>query len=189
MKNIYLSLIFVPQLMHAMIGKEACELDNIDQLKTLMAKDQSIINQRNNDNWTLLHFAAYNGSFKCIEFLLNTSPALINAPDKNNNLPFAYTFCGAILLKKDIAVENLAQDAVATGLLRCTQSPESIQAQQNKKINAYKKSIELFVSKGADIEHTNTHGTGIDYLIKHHKQALQEFSDHADICTKASKKK
>lgn len=158
MYTIFYILLCFPFLITAMSFHEACYKDNVVCVQQIIKNDYSILEKFDKAGFLGIHLAAYNGSLNVLKLLLEKKPELKDAIDVNGNIPFTHIFLGIHTLQQEMKEFKMIEAVLNLGFL-CQVGGLSPQEQRNahqKKYQSFKKSIELFVQKKANLTIANS---------------------------------
>lgn len=155
MKKIIYFVSLLPVVLNAMDLNTACSADNIDYARELIAADPDALNSYDKDGFLPIHYAASEGSINVLNLILEKNPNLLNAQDKRGNIPFMHIFLGIYSLQQKIQSERVARQCVKMGILNRVIPIEEMEKREAKRFDNYKKTIDLFISKGAKLDKPN----------------------------------
>lgn len=160
MKNLLLFAFFAPHLIFTMSLHDACSQNNVVQVQQILQENPDAVFEADRAGSLPIHSAACSGSSEVLQLLLDAKPDLINATDTNGNIPFIYLFIGISYWRNEVKRCRMLEHLVQMGILRQV-GPSvgpSIEEEITNKFRSYKKSIDLFIARDANLELANVRG-------------------------------
>ncbi|MFA6066467.1 MAG: ankyrin repeat domain-containing protein [Candidatus Babeliaceae bacterium] len=164
MKKLLYFACLMPYFACAMSLKDACLRDDVLRVQALLKSDKNILHSKNDkDGFSPIHYAAGECSLKVLRLLLDIQPDVINEPDIRGNIPFIHLFLGIFSWRERVAnqkkLDHYMKFAVEMRIVQklgpTVKEQEQINMQQ---FENYKKAIDLFISKKANLTIANSYG-------------------------------
>lgn len=144
--------------------QKACAKGDAGKVAHLMriAKIDSSLNA---EGFNFMHYAAVSGSPETVQLLLDANPKLIDVVDRRGNIPFSHLFLVIYQWREGVAREVQIMESMHNFLPSLLQYSgpsrtfeEHVREQVSKRVALSKKIIDIFVSRGANLEIANVCG-------------------------------
>lgn len=183
MKKIFLILGLLVFTTYAMELQTACSKGDFKKVKELLAKDSGALNlSLNAEGFNIMHYAAGSTCPEVIELILNAKPELIDVQDKVGNIPFIH-FCFDVLNWRQDYEETKKHVHFGLRMGFLSYTGPSLEDKEAAKVIAYRKIINLFVSRGANLDISNARGNrwtdipGLEFhFVEYTREQLQKRS-------------
>lgn len=168
--------------------QKACTVGDVKKVAELM-RTTKIDSSLNGEGYNFIHYAAVSGSPETLQLMLDANPKLIDIVDCGGNIPFSHLFLDIYQWRQDVETHEIIMGGVLNlGFVRYaghSTFEEHIREQVNKRVGLYKRMIDIFIDRGANLEIANDCGKkwvdipGLDHELANYaeKQIAKKQAD------------